>query len=41
MRILEYDNSHNHLENKSGAAKSIVKKKKLKMKFQIVQFLLV
>jgi len=39
MRILEYDNSHNHLENKSGAAKSIVKKK-LKMKFQIVQFLL-
>ncbi|KAG4085280.1 hypothetical protein H8356DRAFT_1435473 [Neocallimastix lanati (nom. inval.)] len=32
-QILEYDDSHNHLENKFGAAKSI-------MKFQIVQFLL-
>ncbi|KAL6628192.1 hypothetical protein U3516DRAFT_809387 [Neocallimastix sp. 'constans'] len=29
-QILEYDDSHNHLENKFEAAKSIVKKKKIK-----------
>ncbi|KAG4081890.1 hypothetical protein H8356DRAFT_1438200 [Neocallimastix lanati (nom. inval.)] len=38
-QILKYDDSHNHLENKFGAAKLIVKIK-LKMKFQKVQFLL-
>jgi len=31
-QILEYDDSHNHLENKFETAKLIVKKKKLKIK---------